>query len=84
MQRKRKSKQSGVHATKIWVVPNKQVDNPALLLHRQVWIHIHSSGNWGKVEKKNTKHRAQPTKKTFYGSSDCIQTLLSQLKYSEI
>lgn len=33
MQRKRKCRQSGVHATKVGVVPSKRVDNPALLLH---------------------------------------------------
>lgn len=33
MQRKRKCKQSGVHATKVGVVPSEPVDNPALLLH---------------------------------------------------
>ncbi|XP_077034417.1 protein bicaudal D homolog 1 isoform X5 [Agelaius phoeniceus] len=45
MQRKRKCKQSGAHATKVGIVPNKWVDNPALLLHWQVWIHIPCSGN---------------------------------------
>ncbi|XP_031961329.1 protein bicaudal D homolog 1 isoform X3 [Corvus moneduloides] len=45
MQRKRKCKQSGVHATKVGIVPSKRVDNPALLLHWQVWIHILCSGN---------------------------------------